>query len=272
MATIASMYDPRFVEGPDGRRLVRSSLRWHYTNTMHLPFILESGVLRRRTAPELPESEQGDGPSYLASAPVIWFSTRQFWEPSAVKILAPRDGGGAGPPVPTTQAYLVERFRRGDITAAMEMTRRDFGGLARVGVAPEVAPLSWEDYARRCGRSREDVRAVRRGARRCGEDPDFWYVSLEPVPRGAWASVELFDFDAGRWLAGVPHHLDGYLRMPGVDAADVVSAMAFLRASDYRQFLPAGDAEPDGDPDDEPNDDLSAHDGAPGGDPRLTHP
>ena len=50
-------------------------MAWHYTVTVRAALILAEGVIRPATV-GVPDGE----------IPVVWFSTRQFWEPTANKV------------------------------------------------------------------------------------------------------------------------------------------------------------------------------------------
>lgn len=90
----------------------------------------------------------------------VWFSTLRDWDPAA---------GLAG------------------LTAR---TPEEAGGIARIGVDPETAPVTWDGFVRMGGISplgasmRVSVDVAR------GSDPKNWRVSLLPVPAAKWRAVE----------------------------------------------------------------------------------
>lgn len=95
----------------------------------------------------------------------VWFSTLRDWDPAV---------GLAGLTVRTPE---------------------EAGGLARIGVEPETAPVTWDGFVRMGGISRlgADLRVSVDVAR--GSDPRFWRLSLLPVPATKWRAVE--------WRSGV---------------------------------------------------------------------
>lgn len=123
-------------------------LAWHYTIGTHAKTILAGGFVLAATI-GVPTGEK----------PVVWFSTRQDWEPTA------------------TKGIMDKGVRR---NATMdEMMAED--GLWRFGLSTE-ALLPW-------GRLKEVARIRRRmlegllsAAHKMGADPYCWYGALEPVP------------------------------------------------------------------------------------------
>lgn len=90
----------------------------------------------------------------------VWFSTLRDWDPAV---------GLAG------------------LTAR---TPEEAGGLARIGVAPETAPVTWERFVSMGGISKVGANLrvfvdVERGS-----DPQLWRLSLLPVPAEKWRAVE----------------------------------------------------------------------------------
>jgi hypothetical protein len=139
-------------------------IAWHYTKAVHVRSILRDGVIRPATA-FLPEGE----------TPVVWFSTRQHWEPTAG--MGHVDAGG-----------LLR-------TCSMEETARHCGGVWRFGLAI-TALTPWRELKRATGISPRMARALESAARSHGADPSLWYGSLTPVAVDRCAAQV---FDAGEW-------------------------------------------------------------------------
>lgn len=137
---------------------------WHYTAGAYLPAILRSRVLR----PSRPVIVNGE----VMEHPAVWFSLRPDFDPAA------RLG------VVTTRPRTVSWGQH--------------GGMVRIGVAPETAPLTLADFVALGGvhpkakylnpRWLESLPAQ-------GSDPDDWRVSLEPVPASKWLRIE--------WRSGI---------------------------------------------------------------------
>jgi hypothetical protein len=100
--------------------------------------------------------------------PVVWFSRRPTWEPTATKGVI--DGG-----VRRT-ATIAEMVERG-------------GDLARIGVEP-AGLFSWTYHVNKGGLSKKDARALERAAREVGAAPGDWLVHYGAVSRDRWKSVE----------------------------------------------------------------------------------
>lgn len=161
------------------------STRWHYlVGRLFVPAWRE-GLLRMSPDPELLKRQGVDRApeGYYDCRPVVWFSVAEPWEPStAIKVRGP-DG--------TMQFVrdIDENARRG-------------GGLFRVGVAPETAPISWTDY-RKGGFDRPDVcNRMAKAARDLRADPQNWWASDVPVPRALWTAVE--EWKGGAWVPYTP--------------------------------------------------------------------
>ena len=154
---------------------------WHYmVGRMFLPAFRE-GLLRTSPDPELLKRQGVAAPpeGYFECRPVVWFSLAEPWEPStAVKVRKP-DG--------TT-----------DFVRDMEGNARVGGGLYRIGVAPETAPITWTDY-RKGGFDKPEVcNRMSKVARDLLADPQDWRASDRPVPRELWTHVEVWQ--GGRWV------------------------------------------------------------------------
>jgi len=122
-------------------------LAWHYTLGVKATDILRDGFIRGATA--VPTGDR----------PIIWFSLRQIWEPTATK----------------GRMFAGERP---DLTLA-EMIDEGHG-LWRFGV-PKIDLLAWKPLQQKAAISRDMARVLVREAQRAGTDPKFWYGSLEPV-------------------------------------------------------------------------------------------
>ena len=123
-----------------------SQVLWHYTVVERLQRILQVGEIRPPSA---------GGPRH--AKPAIWFSSNPVWEPTA------------------------NRLWRDDIDGRMVRLSKDQtyvlgGGLARIGVARDVAPHDWKAYRHTSGISADDAKriydeAVSSGARPASGSP-----------------------------------------------------------------------------------------------------
>jgi hypothetical protein len=138
---------------------------YHYTTVKKLRLIINSGHIRPSTARIEPHEK-----------PVVWFSSRPTWEPTATKC-----------PFAGKLGQLV--------TASVQ------GGLARVSVPPETAPYIFPQLPLIAGTKPSVCIGLLLAGLDLEADPDQWRFSLEPVPVALFREVELFDFDQDRWRA-----------------------------------------------------------------------
>ena len=143
---------------------------WHYTKGIHLPKILDTGLIAPATA-FVPEDER----------PVVWFSTNQWWEPS----MAP------GHPDQFVNGKFVKPH-----SMSMAETAESYG-LARIGVAPETAPHDWQALKKLSGMTSRMAQGVYRASIKCGARPGEWRGTFNVVPKDKWRAVEVFQ--DGRW-------------------------------------------------------------------------
>jgi hypothetical protein len=127
--------------------------------------IREAGVLRPATA-GVPQGE----------IPVVWFSARQHWEPTANKNLQLPDGR-------IVSLDFAETISRGE------------GGW-RFGM-PVESLIPWRRLREAARITPKTATGLIRAAKRQGADQAFWYGSLEPVPLHACVIERL---DADTWV------------------------------------------------------------------------
>ncbi len=139
---------------------------FHYTVVNYLPAIFERNMIMP-TAKESKEEQ------------AVWFSTNPEWEETANKTYHSGDG------IP--------------IEGNKWDTYKIYGGLARIEVAPEIAPFTWEQYIEKSKISVEKAREIEAHAEKCNADPKEWRVSFEPVPKEHFISVEVLDWDDQVW-------------------------------------------------------------------------
>jgi len=136
---------------------------WHYTTRQKLEQILATGVIQPSTALIEPTEK-----------PVVWFSSRPTWEPTATK--CPLTG-------------KLGQY----VTASAQ------GGLARIAVASSTAPYRFAQLPLVAGTSPRMCIGLVLAGLDAGADPDQWFFSPEPVPRDLWQAIEVYDFEADRW-------------------------------------------------------------------------
>ncbi|MCA9439556.1 MAG: hypothetical protein KC964_02025 [Candidatus Omnitrophica bacterium] len=135
--------------------------KWHYTTEERLHAILTDGYIRQATV-GIPVHEK----------PAAWFSINPDWEQTANKMYKDASGN--------------------HYKGTMETTYR-FGGLARIGVQDEAAPMTWAVFKRLSGITATDANALEKTAKSKGSNPYHWFASFDPVYDHQWVSIEIYD-------------------------------------------------------------------------------
>jgi hypothetical protein len=136
---------------------------WHYTDLQRLQRSLQDGELRPAASGK---------PSRVK--PAVWFSSHPAWEASANRWWHD-DVGGRNVRLNKDQTHVLG------------------GGLARIGVAPEVAPHDWKAYRRLSGISAERAKAIYDEAVSAGARPGEWFATFDAVGRAKWLAVEILE-------------------------------------------------------------------------------
>jgi len=141
---------------------------WYYTTGRKLAQIIERGEIE---AAPVGESKK--------EKPTVWFSANQDWDPAANEPWRSPDG-------------TVTRLNK-------DQTFVVGGGLARIGVSPEVAPHDWKAFKRLSGISPKTAKELYNSAVQAGSRPGQWFAALENVPRSKWIAVEVME--GTTWVA-----------------------------------------------------------------------
>ena len=141
------------------------STLWHYTTCQKLDQILASGEIKPSTAC-LDVNEK----------PVVWFSARPTWEPTATKCSVPGKLGQL-------------------ITAHAQ------GGLARIAVSSHVSPYSIEQLHLVARTSLQTCAGLILAGLEMGGDPHDWFFTPDSVPLSLFRAIELYDFAQDQWQA-----------------------------------------------------------------------
>lgn len=156
-------------------------MKYHYTVGDRFFQIEESGHIKVATAGLELVKHLGRP---MRERPAAWFTTSEEWEQSANK-------------------GIVEHGVRRSLS--QEETARLAGGLWRIAVRDEAAPVSWAEHVAHGGIDPEWVEAFDRlyqtGAH---GNPADWWLSYTPVTRHDWLHADYFF--AGQWrrYAGLP--------------------------------------------------------------------
>ena len=150
---------------------------WHYTTRPAFDAILRDGQIK-------PSSKHhglnlfGRLEEYIdpQERPIVWASANQNWESSW-----------------STVVDAVGRTRRGGTAEYADAC----GGLVRIGIDPEDAPLDWDALKRTSGMDPLLSRALeRRGV--CAHD--LYYGTFDPIPQSRWLAVQAYSIAAGAWI------------------------------------------------------------------------
>ncbi len=151
----------------DSRPSGDKPLIWHYTVVERLKQILVDGVLRPAALGALKSVK-----------PVVWFTTNQDGEPTANRLW--QSPSGSWTRLGKDQTIVL------------------FGGLARIGVAPAVAPIDWKTYKDQSGIPPKSANTIYNEAVSVGSRPGNWFATFEPVARQQWLAVEVWEYE--QWL------------------------------------------------------------------------
>jgi hypothetical protein len=144
---------------------VSSTPLWHYTTGLKLRGILQAGEIKPSTA-HLDPGEK----------PVVWFSSRPTWEPTATKCPLPGKLG----------QYITARAQ---------------DGLVRICVPACAAPHSFRHLHAIAGTSPQTCVGLVLSGLEMGADPGDWFFSPTSVSAALFRSIEGYDFTTDSWLA-----------------------------------------------------------------------
>ena len=110
--------------------------------------------------------------------PTVTFSAHPEWEPTR---------------------YRVGRLPNGQVILLNKMLLQQFcGGLIRIGVKPEVAPMNWYTMKDRVGMSSAAMKGIYDFAISVGARTSHWFGTFEDVPDDLWVSVQILKNDQWR--------------------------------------------------------------------------
>jgi hypothetical protein len=155
-------------------------LHWHYTTEFHLRSIRADGIINLTSK---------------ATGSAVWFSLNALWERTVVKVRG------------------LDEFGRWRLLDDPQATFAMLG-WARIGVAAETAPYTWDDFRKRSGLSRKELNHLRQVAYQLRARPSEWRLAFEPVPERKWLAVEVHD--GKQWTAAdlaAPRNFDNVRRL-----------------------------------------------------------
>jgi hypothetical protein len=151
---------------PTGQPGPKPQILWHYTTVDRLTQILAAGEIRPTTYAKKVK-------------PAVWFTTRTDWEPMANRVWRAPEGA-------------IRRLGK-DQTIVLG------GGLARIGVAADVAAVDWKTYKAESDIPPKIAQHIYNEAASFGSRVGDWYATFASVPRDQWLRVEIWENEA--WVA-----------------------------------------------------------------------
>jgi hypothetical protein len=136
------------------------NLIYHYTTFDTFRQILEQKAI-------LPDKTEPDNPTEI---PTVTFSADQDWERTRYRIGKLANG----------QLMVMDK----------ELLNHNCGGLIRIGVNPEIAPMDWHEMKDKTGLSRQATKGIYDFAIFVGARTRDWYATFEPVPEEQWITVQ----------------------------------------------------------------------------------
>jgi hypothetical protein len=139
---------------------------YHYTTLSRALQIVIDGQIKQATA-GVPKDEK----------PVVWFSFRQDWEPTATPAFGPY-GQKCNP----SFDHLVE-----------------FETPCRFEIDPATAPLNWRQWRKESGVKSKMVKSLEAASLRMDSNVADYRMTFDPVPENKWLALEIYL--GGKWQA-----------------------------------------------------------------------
>jgi hypothetical protein len=140
-----------------------SNVVFHYTTGNVFKKILKQGAI-------LPDRSEPDNEK---ETPTVTFSTHPVWEKTR---------------------FRVGRMPDGQLVMLSQALLKKFdGGLVRIVVPAEIAPLTWHDMKDECGMSSSAIKGIYDFAISVGARTSHWFATTKPVPEDIWITVEKMD-------------------------------------------------------------------------------
>ena len=151
---------------------ILSELRAKRANVSTELLQIQSRIAKHET--ELSEAKR----EFVAAQekPVVWFSYHPEWEETANKPVGLPDG-------------TIQRGTK-------DSTHMLGGGLVRIAIKPESAPIDWTQFKKLSGIDAENVKSLTNAAFSCDMSPRDWRCSFDPVSDSDWLSIEYWDGEA----------------------------------------------------------------------------
>jgi hypothetical protein len=142
---------------------------YHYTTGNIFRRILKQKAI-------LPDLNEPDNEK---ETPTVMFSTDPIWEKSRFRVGRMPDG----------QLIMLSQ----------KLLKKFDGGLIRIVVPAEIAPLTWHDIKEKCGMSSIAIKSIYDFALSVGARTSHWFGTTKEVSEDVWITVEKMD-ENDNWI------------------------------------------------------------------------
>jgi hypothetical protein len=139
------------------------SVLYHYTTGTVFKKILKQGAI-------LPDKNEPDNEKETAT---VTFSSNPVWENTRFRVGRLPDG----------QLVMLGK----------NLLNKFDGGLIRIVVPANIAPMDWHTMRDTCGMSRDAIKGIYDFAVSVGARTSHWFGTTEAVPDDVWITVEKLD-------------------------------------------------------------------------------
>jgi hypothetical protein len=168
-----------------------TTLLWHYTTGDVFKRILDQGAIE-------PDKTEPHNPKEI---PTVTFSSDQDWERTR---------------------YRVGRLPEGQLVLmGKDSLVKNCGGLYRIGVTQETAPMDWHTMKDKTGLSGHAIQAIYDFAIQVGARTRNWYSTFQRVPEDQWVTVE--KLQDGQWLELTEEDIPA---LPSVEVSEIAEVQA----------------------------------------------
>lgn len=136
---------------------------YHYTSGNVLKKILKQGAI-------LPDKNEPDNEKEIAT---VTFSSNPVWENTRFRVGKMPDG----------QLVMLNK----------KLLQKFDGGLIRIVIPAELAPLDWVALKEKCNLSSAAIKGIYDFALSVGARTRHWFATTENVPESVWLTVEKLD-------------------------------------------------------------------------------
>ena len=142
---------------------------YHYTTGSVFKKILKQGAI-------LPDRNEPDNEKEI---PTVTFSSHPVWEKTRFRVGRTPDG----------QLVMLSQ----------NLLKKFDGGLVRITVPAEIAPLTWHETKEQCGMSPAAIKGIYDFAISVGARTSHWFATTQAVPEDVWINVEKMD-ENDNWI------------------------------------------------------------------------